>query len=250
MPRNQPVKIRGAGGAPAAAVSIEDVKRAYYENAFTPATSWITEMQLDPPQLIVCDDATSNQYRVPLTINGSTVTFGSPVEVQRVFTDAPAPAKTAASRGPGRGNEAIIAAAVSAGRIPSSRAQFYRDLAKTGTDISHLDTLATVPGVGHVAASAAQDAEDAAYCTLFGGTPGSGLRAVSAAQPSEDDVYQAMYGAPDPEPEPAGYSSVFPGLEQARAAFDARAAAKAKVVAAMTDDELWHELGFDRRSGK
>lgn len=89
-------------------------------------------MQLNPPQLIVADEATSNLYRVPLAINGSTVTFGAPVEVERIFTDmpAPAPAKTAASGRPARGTEERISAAVAAGRIPASRAKFYRDLAR------------------------------------------------------------------------------------------------------------------------
>ena len=178
MPRNQPIKIRGVAPAPAAA-NVEDVRRAFYENPSTPMTQWISEIQLDPPRLIVNDDASGDLYRVPLTINGSTVTFGAPVEVQRVFTDMPAPAKTAASRGSGRGAEAIIAAAVSAGRIPASRAAHYRSLAADGRDISVLDTLAAVPGVGQIAASAAQDAEDADYRGLFGGTPGGGPRAAA-----------------------------------------------------------------------
>lgn len=244
MPRNQPIKIRATASAPAAPASVEDVKRAFYENASTPMTYWIAEMQLDPPQLIVCDDATSNLYRVPLTINGSDITFGAPVQVQRVFTDAP-PAKTAASRGPVRSNEAIIASAVSAGRIPASRAGYWRTAASNGVDLAVLDTFAAAAGLGQHAGSAAEDAEDAAYCRLFGGTPGSGPRAVSAAQPSDDAVYNSLYGAPDPEPDPAGYETVFPTPDQARAALDARQAAKRQAVAAMTDAELWRELGFE-----
>ena len=126
MPRNQPIKIRGAASTPAA-VSVEDVQRAFYENASTPPTYWIAEMQLDPPQLIVCDDATSNLYRVPLTIKGSDITFGAAgARCSACSPTCAAPAKTAASRGPARDNEAIIAAAVSAGRIPASRASYWR----------------------------------------------------------------------------------------------------------------------------
>ena len=240
MPRNQPIKIRGAASTPAA-VSVDDVSRAFYENASTPPTYWITEMQLDPPQLIVCDDATSNLYRVPLTINGSSITFGAPVQVQRVFTDAPAPAKTAASRGPVRANEAIIAAAVSAGRIPASRAGHYRTLAAAGHDISVLDTLAAAPGLGQHA-TAAEDAEDAAYRALFGGTPGSGPRAVSAAQASDDAVYDYMFGTRPDEPDPAEYKALFPTAGQRQGAGDARIAAAAKATAALSDDELFDEL--------
>lgn len=249
MPRNRPIKIRATAEVRAAAVNVEDVRRAYYESAFTPQTCWIAEMQLDPPQLIVSDDATGNLYRVPLKIDGSSFTFGAAAPVERVYTDLATPAKTAASA-PGRDAEGRIRAAVAAGRIPASRAAYWRDAASKGVDLAVLDTLATVPGVGQVAASAAQDEEDAAYCKLFGGAPGSGPRPVSAAQPSDDDVYRTLYPQPDLEPDPAGYETVFPTPDQERAAFDARAAAKAKTVAAMTDDELWHELGFDRRSGK
>ena len=249
MPRNTPIKIRGAGDAPAAAVSIEDVRRAFYEAPGVPPTYWIAEMQLSPPQLIVADDATSNLYRVPLTIKGSDITFGAPVEVQRVFTDMAAPAKTAASRGPARDNEAIIAAAVSAGRIPASRAAYWRAAASKGVDLAVLDTLAAAPGLGQHA-SAAEDAEDAAYRALFGGTPGSGPRAVSAAQASDDAVYDYMFGARPDEPDPAAYKALFPAAGQRQAAGDARAAARAKAVAALSDDELWDELGFNRGGSK
>jgi len=236
------------------------------ENASTPATYWIAEMQLDPPQLIVCDDATSNLYRVPLTINGSDITFGDPVEVQRVFTDIPAPAKTAASGRPARGTaqpvsaaeapedadyrrlfggspvqvqaardvsaarapaarprretEARIAAAIAGGKIPRSRAPFYRQLAAEGDDLARLDMLA-------------------------GGTIPAG-----AAEDPEDDVYKALYGARKPEPASPEYEAVFPTSDAARAAFDTRQAAKRKAVAALSDDELWDEMGFDRGGSK
>jgi hypothetical protein len=126
-------------------------------------------MQLDPPQLIVSDDASGNLYRMPLTIDGSTVTFGAPVEVQRVFTDMPAPAKTTASGRGRNGPEARIAAAVASGKIPSSRAAHYRALAASGNDLAVLDQLVAVPGAGQVAASKTQDDEDAYYRSLFGG---------------------------------------------------------------------------------
>jgi len=217
------------------------VKRAFYENASTPMTYWIAEMQLDPPQLIVCDDATSNLYRVPLTINGSDITFGQPVQVQRVFTDAPAPAKTAASRGPGRGSEAIIAAAISAGRIPASRAGHYRSLAAAGRDISVLDTLAAAPGVGKLAASATQEAQDAEYFKLFGGTPGSGPRAVSAAQAAEDDnaAYDRLFPAAQAlEPLSPEFRRLWPAATAAEA--EQRLAAAAGPP--LTDGELFDTL--------
>lgn len=68
----------------------EDVRRSYYDQPGLPYSRWICEMQLDPPQLIVCDDATSKMYRVPVTIKGSTITFGDAVEVEVEYVDMPA----------------------------------------------------------------------------------------------------------------------------------------------------------------
>ncbi len=241
--------IRAAAPVQAATATVEDVRRAYYDQPGVPMSYWITELQMSPPQLIVCDEATADIYRVPVTIKGSAISFGDPVPVERVFTDMPAPAGTAtaarwgspvAARAarpaapagrPARGTEEKIAAAVAAGKIPQSRAAFYRQMAAEGDDLAVLDTLAAVPGI--TAASAPQDPAAVAYGNLFGDTPDDGPQAVSAAQASEGDMYGAL----------------FPTSGQAQAAIDAREEAKAKAVAAMTDDELWHEMGFDRKRG-
>ena len=53
--------------------TVEDVRRAYYEADSTPMTSWITAMQLDPPQLIVSDDSSGDLYRVPVAIGADGV---------------------------------------------------------------------------------------------------------------------------------------------------------------------------------
>lgn len=78
-----------------ASVTIEDVRRAYYAQAGTSLTNWITEMQLDPPQLIVCDDATDSVYRVPVTIaKDGTIGFGTPVQVKVDYQDVAASRRT------------------------------------------------------------------------------------------------------------------------------------------------------------
>ena len=77
----------------AAGVTTEDVRRAYFDNGSTPYSYWITEMQMDPPQLIVCDDATSKVYRVPVTIKGSEITFGDAQEVEVEYVDIKAAAE-------------------------------------------------------------------------------------------------------------------------------------------------------------
>jgi len=77
----------------AAGVTTEDVRRAYFDSGSTPYSYWITEMQMDPPQLIVCDDATSKVYRVPVTIKGSDITFGDAQEVEVEYVDLKAAAE-------------------------------------------------------------------------------------------------------------------------------------------------------------
>lgn len=70
----------------ATSVSDEDIRRSYYEKAGY--SMWITEMQLDPLQLIVSDDSTGKNFRVPVTLKGSEFEFGEPIEVQVQYVDA------------------------------------------------------------------------------------------------------------------------------------------------------------------
>lgn len=78
MPNPRPAEV-------AAGVTTEDVRRAYYEAA--PWSVWITEMQLEPPQLITMDDESGKRYRVPVGVDGDDVTFGEPVEVRIEYVD-------------------------------------------------------------------------------------------------------------------------------------------------------------------
>jgi len=78
MPNPRPAEV-------AAGVTTEDVRRAYYDAA--PWSVWITEMQLDPPQLITMDDESGKRYRVPITVDGDDVTFGDAVEVRVEYVD-------------------------------------------------------------------------------------------------------------------------------------------------------------------
>jgi hypothetical protein len=79
----------------AAGVTTEDVRRAYYSQDDLPMSWWICEMQMSPAQLIVCDEASDDLYRVSYTIKGGAVTFGTPVQVEIEYTDV------AATRGTG-----------------------------------------------------------------------------------------------------------------------------------------------------
>lgn len=71
-----------------ATASTEDIRRAYYETAGY--SLWITEFQLDPLQLVVCDDATGKYFRVGVNLNGDNFTFDDAVEVAVQYADVPA----------------------------------------------------------------------------------------------------------------------------------------------------------------
>jgi hypothetical protein len=88
MPNSRPAEV-------AAGVSSEDVRRAYYENA--PYSVWICEMQLEPLQLITVDDDSGQYARVPIVLDGDTVTFGESVPVVIEYVDKPQGQQTAAS---------------------------------------------------------------------------------------------------------------------------------------------------------
>lgn len=86
-----------------ASVTVDQVRSAYYNG---PAASdynlWIREMLVDPPQLIVQNDADNSLLRVPFTVTDNEVTFGEAQKVTVEYIDdvpapAPAPAPAAAS---------------------------------------------------------------------------------------------------------------------------------------------------------
>jgi 2'-5' RNA ligase len=94
IPLSESVQATVAGGSPmskppavTAAVSVEDVRREYYEKA--PYSHWITEVQLEPLQLIVVDDGSGHHYRVPVTVSGNEFTFGDAVKVAVEYVDVP-----------------------------------------------------------------------------------------------------------------------------------------------------------------
>jgi hypothetical protein len=85
-----------------ATVTTEDVRRAYYNG---PAASnynlFATELQLDPLQLIVVDEATNALSRIPVVLGSGegedAVTFGEPVAIVVRYEDRPASQTAAAS---------------------------------------------------------------------------------------------------------------------------------------------------------
>jgi hypothetical protein len=79
MPDPKPIK---------AAVSSEDIRRAYYDGPG--ASSWSTyicEMQMDPLQLITIDESSGDYARVPVTLKGEDITFGDAIPVAVEYVD-------------------------------------------------------------------------------------------------------------------------------------------------------------------
>jgi hypothetical protein len=76
-----------AGQVQAGVVSEADVRRAYYDREGTTPTLWITELRMDPAELIVADEAGGKVYRVPFSIEAGAVQFGEPREVQVTYAD-------------------------------------------------------------------------------------------------------------------------------------------------------------------
>ena len=78
-----------------ASVTVDQVRSAYYNGpAANNYNLWIREMLIDPPQLIVQDDADDSLLKVPYTVTDSEVTFGEPAKVKvEYIDDSPAPAE-------------------------------------------------------------------------------------------------------------------------------------------------------------
>ncbi len=116
-------------GAVRASVSVEDISRQYYETAGM--SMWITQMHVDPLELIVADDASGKLYRVPVQMGkGGAFVFGDAQEVAIEYKDVKTPAgsKAAASmpfRWPTR-EVAFAAAGVQAPVEPDPAAENVR----------------------------------------------------------------------------------------------------------------------------
>jgi hypothetical protein len=101
-----------------AAVSVDDVRREYYEQLDSAqAWWWICRVEVDPMQLIV-DDEEGSLYRVTYDPTGSEITFGDPIEVEIVYVDVGSNEATAAK------------AAASEGKILAS----YKDRSESRLD--------------------------------------------------------------------------------------------------------------------
>lgn len=167
MPNPRPAREVAAG------ITTEDIRREYYDSAAM--TSWIKEFEIDPLQLITIDEASGSHARVPVTINGSDITFGDAIPVEIEYVDTPA--KANASR--------IVYASREESRVVSPPVQ-------VATDVPPVVAINRV----HQAAKSAEGKE--------GTMDPIKIRAALDLQPdaSDDDVLAAIAARPIPAPAP------------------------------------------------
>jgi hypothetical protein len=183
MPNPNPTPV-------AAGVSVEDLRRAYYDGpGGSDWDSWISEIQLDPLQLIVSSD--DGYQLVPVTVNGdSTITFGPPVPVEMTYTPKPA----------GDGSTTVAASRlVYASRAESRPRVARRPRATTQPPATEPEPTATEGG-----APVALD--------LDGLRSRLGLTADADEAAINEALLQRLDAPPAPAPVPAAASALPPGV--------------------------------------
>lgn len=88
----EPEKEKPMAATALASVTVDQVRLAYYAGpAANDYNLWIREMLVDPPQLIVQNDADGSLLKVPYTVTDNDVTFGDASKVTVEYVDdAPA----------------------------------------------------------------------------------------------------------------------------------------------------------------
>lgn len=84
-----PEKEKPMASTALASVTVDQVRMAYYAGpAANDYNLWIREMLVDPPQLIVQNDADGSLLKVPYTVTDNEVTFGEPSKVTVEYVDS------------------------------------------------------------------------------------------------------------------------------------------------------------------
>jgi hypothetical protein len=123
----------------AAALSADDVKRAYYalDDVKDNYNLWIRALMLDPNELIISDDSDGSLYRVPFTVNGDDVEFGDKTEVKVEYVDVAAVIKAA-----------VIKASAKTHLVYASRAESRPTEPGKESSVSWIDKLRAKLGLG------------------------------------------------------------------------------------------------------
>lgn len=173
-----------------AAVTTEDIRRAYYEQ-HPGYDTWICEMQMNPLQVIVANDADGTYSRVPVEISGEdSFTFGDPVQVKMVYQDTPAAAST------GTANTITYASKEVSRSVPEKPPEPEPEPAKAGPT-STPDKLDAIQQIHQASTTTKKGA---------GMDPGKIREALGLSpEASDDDVMAAITASkktPEPEPTP------------------------------------------------
>ena len=82
----------------AAAATVEDVRRSFYEGPAATKWWWIEELYVDPSEAIVVDDDTGELYRITYSVDAAgEVTWGEPQTVKRTYVAASSALRTPVS---------------------------------------------------------------------------------------------------------------------------------------------------------
>lgn len=94
------MKINMASRGIAASLPVEDVRLAFYNlpEVETNYALWISQILIDPNELIVRDDDSGKLHRIPFAVKGSDVEFGDWTEVRIEYVNAVSGTKTDATR--------------------------------------------------------------------------------------------------------------------------------------------------------
>lgn len=122
----------------AAAATVEDIRRAYYD--FAGWELWIEEIQLNPLQLIVVNDNDGSRARIPVLVDpekegGDAITFGEPVEVIVRYDDVAAPVT------PVTGGQPLAASKLRFASRAESRSEMHAG--RTGKEVSAMAETTT-----------------------------------------------------------------------------------------------------------
>jgi hypothetical protein len=190
LPHVPPVRVD-------AAVSTEDVRRAYYEGPGGDEWAlWIREVHIDPQELIFTNDETGSLERVAYTIDGDEVAFAEPIEVRIVYQD-------------------IAASGVNAGASQLPGTVIFASRAESRPEVHMaLDDLRSALGLPE---SATDEEVQAAA-----------VERLSADPPEPDPAQPAPEPAPVPTPEPAPVAA---GVPEGAVLVDASTLAQLQVQA-------------------
>lgn len=218
-----------AAMALAAGTTIDDVRRAYYDGPGQDWSLWIREMFIDPPELIVQNDADDTLQRVAYTVGADgAVEFGDSQTVKVEYVNAraagEAPAVAFASHGEARPRPAVP-------QQISSAAEAEDTQGKEGAMPTLKEGLAQKLGL-------TADADDDAVLAAF--DEALAARAESAGEPTAEQIAASIKAGGQVIVDQAQWAATVEAAQQGQKAYELQLAAsdRAVVEAAIRDGKF------------